>query len=386
MGNETAAVARDFRQEFADFEGVTYLNTSLQGPLPLVAARAAQEALEWKKHPYRIADSAYFDLPDGIRAKVASTIGANAEEIAVTTGASSGMACVAAGIDWKAGDEVLVGRGEFPSHFSTWMRYAEAGKLRIRTVEPRGRFIEAEDYVAQIGSQTRVVTASLVRFDNGAMLDAHRVSRACEKVGAALLLDLSQCAGAMTIDIRGLGATMAVSSGYKWMLGPYGTGFFWIASEWIERLPLGAVYFMALEGAHDFHALPSDVLRPAPGARRWDSAEPANFANLAAFDASLELLQRIGVGAIESHVGSLVNEIIERLPRDICTLASPEHCERRGPFVCISAINPNDSRALHDKLKAANVSVSLRGTALRVSPYLHNTSDDISRLIETLRS
>lgn len=385
MRNETTAVARDLRQEFADFEGVTYLNTSLQGPMPLVAARAAEEALEWKKHPYRLADSAYFDLPDGIRTKIASLIGASAEEIAVTTGASTGMACVAAGIDWKPGDEVLVGRGEFPSHYSTWMRYAAAGKLRIRTVEPRGRFIDAEDYVAQIGPQTRVVTASLVRFDNGAMLDARCVAQACEKVGAALLLDLSQCAGAMAINIRELGATMAVSSGYKWLLGPYGTGFFWIASEWIERLPLGAVYFMALEGAHDFHALPSDVLRAAPGARRWDSAEPANFSNLAAFSASLDLLHRIGVPAIQRHVDGLVDEIIDRLPRDICALASPEQRARRGPYVCISAINPNDTRALHDRLKAANISVSLRGAALRVSPYLHNTSADISRLIEELK-
>ena len=75
---------------------------------------------------------------------------------------------------------------------------------------------------------------------------------------------------------------MAVCSGYKWLLGPYGTGFFWIASEWIERLPLGAVYFMALEGAHDFHAMSSENFGPVPGARRWDSPETANFTNLAA--------------------------------------------------------------------------------------------------------
>jgi len=247
MANETMTLATDYRTEFADFEGVTYLNAALQGPLPLVAARAAQEALEWKKHPYRLPDSAYFELPDRIREKAARLIGALPDEIAVTTGASAGLAAVAAAIDWKPGDEVLVGRGEFPAHFSTWLRYEQAGKLRVRVVEPRGRFISADDYVEQIGPRTRVVSASLVRFDNGARLDARRVAQACEKVGAALLLDLAQCTGAMAMNIRDLGASMAVCSGYKWFLGPYGTGFFWIASEWIERLPLGAVYFMALE-------------------------------------------------------------------------------------------------------------------------------------------
>lgn len=354
--------------------------------MPLAAAREAQAALEWKKRPYRLADSAYFDLPDRIREKVSRLIGARTDEIAITSGASAGLASVAAGIDWQPGDEVLVARGEFPAHFSTWLRYEAAGKLCVRVVEPRGRFITADDYIAQIGPRTRLISASLVRFDNGARLDAPHVAEACRKVGAALLLDLSQCAGSMRIDIRELGATMAVCSGYKWLLGPYGAGFFWIATEWVERLPLGAVYFMALEGARDFHALPSKNLRPVPGARRWDSPETANFTNLAAFDSSLDLVLRIGVNATARHVDALVGELIERLPRDRCVLASPDDRSKRGPFVCVSARKPAESSVLYERVRAAKIHVSLRGNALRISPYIYNTPEDISRLIEALSS
>ena len=377
-------MATDYRAEFADFEGVAYLNAALQGPMPVVAAGEAQAALEWKKHPYRLPDGAYFDLPDRIREKVARVIGARPSEIAVTTGASAGLASVAAGLDWKPGDEVLVGRGEFPAHFATWLRYEQAGRLRIRVVEPRGRFISADDYIESIGPHTRVISASLVRFDNGARLDAARVARACEKVGAALILDLSQCAGAIQLSIRDLGASMAVCSGYKWLLGPYGTGFFWIAEEWIERLPLGAVYFMALEGARDFHALPMSNWRPAPGARRWDAAETANFTNLAAFDSSLDLMLRIGSGAVELFIDALVNQIIDGLPRTNCVLASPAERERRGPYVCISARDPEETPALYEKLRAAKISVSLRGKALRIAPHIYNTPEDISRLMQVL--
>jgi selenocysteine lyase/cysteine desulfurase len=386
MTNNVLAAATDYRREFADFEGMTYLNTARLAPLPLVSSRAAQEALEWQKHPYRLPDSAFFDFPDRIREKIARLIDARTEEIAVTTGASSGMACIAAGIDWKPGDEVLVGRGEFPSHFSTWLRYEKAGRLRMRVVEPSERFISADDYIAQIGPQTRLVSASLVRFDNGAMLDAQRVGRACEKVGAALLLDVSQCAGAIPMRIRDLGATMAVCTGYKWLLGPYGSGFLWVANEWIDRLPLGAVYYMGLAGARDLHTMFSRELVPAPGARRWDSAETANFTNVAAFDASLDLLQRLGIDAIKQHVDALTDEFIERMPRERCALASPEKRERRGPYVCISATDPKDTPALYEKLRAAQISVSLREKALRIAPYLHNTRADIERLIETLKS
>jgi selenocysteine lyase/cysteine desulfurase len=380
---EATTLVTDYRSEFADFEGVAYLNAALQGPMPLAAAREAQAALEWKKRPDRLADTASFDLPDRIREKISRVIGSRPEEIAVTSGASAGLASVAAGIDWKPGDEVLVGRGEFPAHFSTWLRYEKAGKLRVRVVEPRGCFITADDYIAQIGPQTRVISASLVRFDNGARLDSARVGEACRKVGAALLLDITQCAGSMPMNIHELGATMAVCSGYKWLLGPYGTGFFWIASEWIERLPLGAVYFMALEGARDFHAMPSENFVPVPGARRWDSAETANFTNLAAFESSLDLVLRIGLDSVVRHVDGLVGELIERLPSN-CVLASPEERSKRGPYVCISARKREETRALYDKVHAAQIHVSLRDNALRISPYLYNTSAEISRLIEVL--
>ncbi len=374
----------DYRREFADFEGVAYLNAALQGPMPLAAAREALAALEWKKRPDRLPDSAYFDLPDRIREKIARVITARPDEIAVTSGASAGLASVAAGIDWKPGDEVLVGRGEFPAHFSTWLRYEQAGKLRVRVVEPSGRFITADDYVAQVGPQTRIVSASLVRFDNGARLDAQRVSEACRKVGAALLLDITQCAGSMPMDIRKSGADMAVCSGYKWLLGPYGAGFFWIASEWVERLPLGAIYFMALEGARDFHAMFREVLRPMPGARRWDSPETANFTNLAAFESSLDLVLRIGLDAVARHVDALTCQIIERLPRDRCVLASPEERSKRGPYVCVSARKPEETTALYEKVRAAQIHVSLRENALRISPFLYNTPEEISRLIDVL--
>lgn len=383
MTTETAP-ATDYRNAFAEFEGVAYLNVSLQGPMPLAAVHAAVAALEWKKHPYRVPDSAYFDLPDRIREKVAPLVGGQADEIAVTTGASAGLAAVAAGIDWKPGDEVLVGRGEFPAHFSTWLRYQQAGKLRVRLVEPKGRFISADDYVEAIGPRTRVVSASLVRFDNGARLDAARVARACEAFDSALVLDLSQCVGAMRINLRELGASMAVSSGYKYLLGPYGAGFFWVASEWTERLPLGAAYFMALEGAREFHALPSANLRLAPGARRWDSAEPASFTNLAAFESSLDFVLGIGVDAVERYNDALVAEIIAGLPRTNCSLASPSERERRGPFVCVSARDPKETQALYEKVRAVQVSVSLREGALRVSPHIYNTPEDVARFMKAL--
>jgi len=83
-------------------------------------------------------------------------------------------------------------------------------------------------------------------------------------------------------------------------------------------------------------------------------------------------------------VDGLVDEIIERLPRDRCMLASPAERSRRGAYVCVSARKPEDTPALYQKVRAANIHVSLRENALRISPHIYNSREQIARLIDVL--
>lgn len=374
----------DYRSEFGDFEGVTYLDAAGQGPLPLKSIRASQTALEWKKLPHRIPDEEYFGLPDRIRALLARLMHGEAGEFAITSGASSGMMVIASHIDWKPDDEVLIGRGEFPAHFSTFTPLADSGRLRLKIIAPRDRFLRAGDYVEQFTPCTRLVSASLVRFDDGALLDAKNLAQACRKAGVILLLDMSQCACAIPIDLRAIGADFAVSSGYKWLLSPYGTGFFWASREAMEKLQPGPFYWKALEGARNFHSLNMTKISAVPGASRWDAPETAAFSNLAAMQASLELIEGIGIPAIVEHNKRLIAQLIERLPRDACVLASPSAEENRGSFVCVAARKAERTKEFYERLRNAQVFVSLREGALRISPYLYNTERDIAKLISIL--
>jgi cysteine desulfurase / selenocysteine lyase len=374
----------DWRKEWFEFEDATYLNIAAQGPLPRVALLAAAQALEWKKFPHTLPESVYFDLPDRIRASLAKLIGGAAEEIAITTGASSGLSAVAQGLEWKPSDEVLIARGEFPAHFTAWLPMQAAGRLKVIVVEPRERFLTADDFIAHIGPHTRLVSTSLVRFDDGVRLDAAKVARACHEAGALLLLDAAQCAGAMPIDVRALGVDFLTCSGYKWLLSPYGTGFLWVREELIEQMHVGPFYWMALEDAEQFHTLSTGVYSLAKGARRWDSPETASFTNLAAMDASLELLLRVGVETVWEHARCLTAMMIERLPRDRYVLASPVSADERGPYACIAPRKSEMTGQIFERLREAQIHVSLREGALRVSPYLYNTERDIDRLLTVL--
>lgn len=374
----------DYRSEFGDFEGVTYLDAAGQGPLPLKSVRAAQAALEQKKLPHRIPDTEYFGLPDRIRGLLARLLKGDADEFAITSGASAGMTVVASNVDWKPDDEVLIGRGEFPAHFSTFMPLADAGRLRVKIITPRDRFLRASDYIEKFTPQTRLVSVSLVRFDDGSLIDAERLAQACRKANVMLLLDMSQCACAIPIDLRALNADFAVSSGYKWLLSPYGTGFFWANKNSMKKLSPGPVYWKALEGARNFHSLNMTKIAAVPGASRWDAPETAAFTNLAAMQASLEFIESVGIEAIAEHNKRLIAQLGERLPRDACVLASPSAPENRGSYICVAARKPERTKEFYERLRSAQVIVSLREGSLRIAPYLYNTERDIAKLISIL--
>jgi len=223
-----------------------------------------------------------------------------------------------------------------------------------------------------------------VRFDDGARIDAKQLAEACRKAGVSLLLDASQCACATPMNLRTIGADFVACSGYKWLLGPYGTGFFWVHRKSMEKLRPGPSYWAALEGASKFHSLPLDKISVVPGSRRWDAAETANFTNLAALQASLEFIQSVGIDTIYNHTQQLVSQIIERLPRDTCVLASPADAANRGSYICVAARKPERTKEFYEKLQKAQVMVSLRESALRISPHLYNTERDIAKLISVL--
>jgi cysteine desulfurase / selenocysteine lyase len=343
-----------------------------------------QAALEWKKFPQRIPDSAFFDVPNRLRTTLAELIGAKPDDIALTSGASTGMSAVAYGLKWQAGDEILTARGEFPLQYSTWKPMEEREGVKLNIVSPSDRFLTAGDVIAAITPKTRLVSISLVRFDNGALLDAAPIATACHAQGALLLLDASQACGAVPIDVQTLGVDFLVCAGYKFLLGPFGTGFFWARPEHVANMRPGPFYWMAGKGVENFAAMNFTDPQPAAGAKRWDVAETANYLNHAALDASVDFVLRAGAATVTAHNRKLIDLLYERLPKDRCIPTSPLDAAVRGPYACFAARNPEKTAALYERLRKENVIVSLREGNIRVSPYLFNTERDIDRLISVI--
>jgi cysteine desulfurase/selenocysteine lyase len=386
MAAATPFQQTDWRQEWFEIEDATYLNLAGQSPMPKVSIRAVQAALEVKKNPHHMADSTFFEVPNRIRASIAKLIGGKPEEVAVTTGASTGVAAVAYGLTWKPGDEVVTAAREFPLQYTTWKPMEEREGIKLKTVSPRGPFITADDLIDAITPRTRVVSVSMVRFDDGSLLDAPRVAAACHAQGALLLLDVSQCCGALPMDVNQLGADFLVCAGYKWLFGPFGTGFFWAKHEHLALIRPGPFYWMAVAGSHNFAALNFEDPKPAPSASRWDASEWASYFNfnLAAMDVSVDFVVRMGPELVTAHNRKLIDFMFERLPKDRCVPASPLDATKRGPYGCFAARSREKTAELYNLLRKENVVVSLREGNIRVSPHLYNSERDIDRLISVV--
>ena len=150
-----------------------------------------------------------------------------------------------------------------------------------------------------------------------------------------------------------------------------------------DRLELKVVNWMSVDGAEDFDALPVDGFRLADAARIFDSPETANFINLSAMEASLELVRGVGVPAVTGHCTALLDRAAEGLQARGHILTNADRLRHPSPLLCFRCGSDDATERTYADLKNRHIEVSLRHDRIRVSPYLYNNAEDIDRLLET---
>src|SRR5271156_1055238 len=133
----TKPVTNNWKKEWFEIEDAAYLNTANHAAVPRVSLRAVQASLEAKKFPHHVDDSAFFEVPNRLRVSIARLIGGKPEEIALTTGASTGVVAVAHGLTWKPGAGIITGKGEFPLEYANGKPVEGRGGVKLKIVAPR---------------------------------------------------------------------------------------------------------------------------------------------------------------------------------------------------------------------------------------------------------
>jgi selenocysteine lyase/cysteine desulfurase len=370
----------DYRTYFAEFGETIYLNCAYEGVFPLAAVVRAHDAIDQKCHPERMDPAEYFDLPQRVRNHLAAIIGCDEKEIALTSGATQGIGVVAAGVQLGPGDEVLVAGDNFPANLFTWLHMRRRG-VQVRVLRSEGA-LHVDDVAAAFTPKTRILALDWVNYSTGRRIDLAVMGELARERGALFVVDGTQGVGALELDVHSLPVDVLAVAAYKWLLGPYGTGFVYVRKGLLDNLELKVVNWMSVDGADNFDALPVDNFRLADAARIFDVPETANFLNLSAMEASLEFVRGVGVPVVTGHCTSLLDRAAEGLKARGHILINGDRAQHPSPLLCFKCSSDEATDKLYAELKAHHVEVSLRHHRIRVSPYLYNNKEDIDRLLE----
>lgn len=368
------------RQAFGIPEDIAYLNCAYMSPLMPEVVAAGVAGLTRKARPWEIPTTAFFDDSERARSLFARLVNAEAEGVALVPAASYGIATAAANLPLAAGQRVVTLRDQFPSNVYAWRAAAARAGAEVVAVDINTANDATEAVLAAIDDRCAIAALPNILWTTGTRLDLVAVGARCRAVGAALVLDLTQSVGAMVTDFAAIRPDFAVVACYKWLLGPYSTGFLYVAPERREGRPLEETW-IGRDGSENFAGLVDYRDRYQPGARRFDMGQRANFALVPAVIAALERILGWGVADIEATLGAQTGAMAQ-MARQIGLSPTPDHA--RGPHYLAIALPDEAPADLLTRLTAERIFVSQRGRSLRVTPHLYNDSADADRLFAAL--
>jgi selenocysteine lyase/cysteine desulfurase len=359
-------------------EGVAYFDCAKMSPLSRAAVAAGRRGLERKAHPWDVRAEHFFDESDEVRSLFARLIGAAADDVAIVPSVSYAMATVMANVPVAAGQKIVTLAEDFPSGILASRALAERAEARVVTVARPGAGDWSEAILDAIDGGTALVVAPHTHWVCGTMIDVEAIGRRCRSVGAALVLDTTQSTGALPLDLAAVDPDYLVATSYKWLLGPYSVGFLYVAPRHQQGRPLEEAWIVR-RNAHDFRSLSDYEAGFAPGARRFDMGERANFALLPVAGAAIGQLLEWGVADVAETLGAITGAIEARLGERGVT-AQPG----RAPHFLSVRFPGGAPEGIEERLAAADVHVSLRGERMRITPHLYNDEADSQRLFSAL--
>ncbi len=341
---------------------------------------AGDRALERRSAPWTIRPADWFDEVERLRALFARVSGAEADGVAVVPATSYGLAVAARNVNAAAGDRVVLLAGDFPSSVQTWHAWARRGGSEVLTVERQAGQGWTEALLDALDEPVRVVSVPAVHWIDGAAADLERVGARARELGAVLVVDATQSLGAMPLDLDAVRPDYLVAAGYKWLLGPLGVSYLYVAPEHRDGQPLEENWANRA-GAEDFADTGRSAAAYRAGARRFDVGQRSNFVLVPMAIAALEQVLDWGVDGIAAALEPVTGRIErETGPRGL----EPLPAGLRGAHMLGIRLPEGQAFGAAERLAAENVHVELLGSVMRVSPHLHVTDQDVERLLAAL--
>ena len=358
---------------FIGIEHVAHLATGGEAPVLRANLEAATRFLLDKGDgmPGR---ERFFETANRTRVALARRLGGRPEDVAFLSSASEGLHLASEGIDWRPGDNVVVGQSEFPSVLLAWQRLRSRG-VEVRAVG-RDAVVAHGEISAAVDRRTRAIAVSHVGYLTGARQDLGRLRALADRVGARLVVDVSHALGVVPVD--GTLCDVVVACCYKWVLGVHGVGIFHVNSRRWPDLAAPWVGWHSTEHEDDWRRRTDYRLRT--DGSRFEAGNPP-FLPVYVLESALRALDAVDPRASEAYVlelGRALRAGLVKLGLSVLTPEAPE--ERAGNIVFAT----DRCLAVERALRESGVLVWAGDQRVRLSVHVFNDETDVARALGVL--
>lgn len=318
---------------------------------------------------------------DNLNDATARLFNANVDDIATASSETVLMSSLAWAVMPPAGSNIVTTETTHPSTVYPWMRVAQHTGAEVRWAKANGSLsIDPDELEDLIDDATSVVCLSHVEWGTGQVFDLKRFADAAHRHNAICVVDATQSAGQIPIDVQASGVDAVATSTYKWLCGPFGTGMMYVSPE-LQKLNPGIIGWRSHKDMWDFQA---DRFEYADSAKRYEFGTMA-YGTAFGATVSTNYLLDISIDRIAEHNRKLSDHLIDGLGELGAQVLGPEDPAHRSATVA-ARFPGKDSADFAKTLKQADVIASLRRDFIRFSPHLYNSLDDIDRGLSAMKA
>ena len=380
MGNKISCQ----RNLFNIPDEIVYLNTAYISPLSLKVEKAINKGCKLETEPWKIdPEFHFFHQIKETKIIFSNLFNISYKNVSLIPSASYGISTAANNIKLtKTKNKILILKDQFPSNVYPWMELSKKQEGVLEIIDDLNETTLTEEIINKISEEVAVVAIPNIRWTDGYIIDLKKVSGACKKFDVNLILDLTQSAGAMQIDLKEINPEFAIIANYKWMLGPYSTGFLYISDKFIDGAPLEETW-IGRKNSQDFSKLTDYQSLYNSDSIRFDMGQRANFSLLPGVKAALEQLHDWSIRKIENTLYQNNMIICKGLSELGFEILSEKN---RAPHFISARLPGYDGNLLINILKKNKIFISERSGFLRITPHLWNNEEDFFKLINCLKS
>lgn len=363
-----------YRDQFPVTKELIYLNHAAVAPLSRPTAQAMRHLIEDAELYGSLHYGEWMETYRSLRQAAARLINASPDEIAIMKNTSEGIATVAEGLHWRAGERVVAFREEFPANYYPWARLEKRGVELIWL-----SIYDPIEKIAEAIRGARLLAISFVNYLSGYRVDLKGIGEICREQGCFFFVDAIQGMGAFPIDVEAMHIDALASDGHKWMLGPEGNGVLYVRRNWLDAIEPVEFGWMNPASYADYGSRDM-TLRPDAG--RYECGT-LNTAGCYGLHAAIEFLLQIGVENIAAAVLELADQLeagVRRKGYSIMAKRTPE----TGSGI-VSFRHPSiDCRSIVSDLKRDGILAAPRQGWVRMSPHFYISPEEIEQVVRVL--